>query len=340
MSYYSATDLLSYNAMINLIMSNRGTGKTTDITRYGIKRFLEHGYKILYVKRYKEDLLATAPEFLSSEYLEKKFPDHKFSYKKGHFWCDGEDMGFTLSLNKTSRNKGITGLEKVGTIIFDEFITEDEDYITKPGHPFKEVENLMSIIDTANRGFGRTSRDELKVFLLANSVSVVNPYFGFFELDSVFDPDRRFTKTPRCLLEFFYDEEIAKKRQEGAFGQVVQGTAYGDYAMNNKFLLDKDSLLAEAPQHCWYLATFKYADKFYGVYEDKRKMVYYISEKYDPYCKLVYALSTDDHNEETFLLTRSQDLYKNLLANFDIGNVRFSSQRCKNILITFLNRAI
>ena len=339
MKYYSVQQLLSFNAFFNIIMSNRGTGKTTDVTRYIIKRFIEQGYQFLFVKRNKEDIKSTAEKFFDSEYLEHKFPDHTFSFKRGKFYIDDQEAGYCAVLNVPTRNKGIP-LEHVGTIIFDEFITEDGRYITAPGRPYQEVENLMSLIDTVNRGYNRLYRDELKVFLLSNAISIINPYFAYFNIDKKWKPGKRFIKGNEWVMEFFIDEEIAKEKQKGAFGRFIKDTEYGKYALMNKFYLDNDAFIAEPPAHCFYQCTFIYAGEKYGVWEDKRKNIYYISEKYDKYCKVVYSLAEDDHNEETFLLSSKYDVYKGLRASFDSARVRFSSMRCKTVLISFLNHSL
>ena len=71
--YYSCEKVLSYNKPYTFAMSNRGTGKTTDFTRFIVKRFLEKGLQFIYLKRCYEDIISTAPEFFNSDYLKMKF---------------------------------------------------------------------------------------------------------------------------------------------------------------------------------------------------------------------------------------------------------------------------
>ena len=133
---------------------------------------------------------------------------------------------------------------------------------------------------------------------------------------------------------------IAKEKQKGAFGRFIAETEYGKYALMNKFYLDNDAFIADPPSHCFYQCTLIYAGEKYGVWEDKRKGIYYISEKYDSFCRVVYSLAEDDHNENTFLLSTRYDVYKGLRAAFDMARVRFSTMRCKTVLISFLNHTI
>lgn len=335
--YYSCEKVLSYNKPYTFAMSNRGTGKTTDFTRFIVKRFLEKGLQFIYLKRCYEDIISTAPEFFNSDYLKMKFPGHEFEFKKKKFYIDGQIAGYPMVLNTPTRNKGIP-LEHIGTILFDEFLTEDNRYITTANNPYQEVHNLCSLIETINRGVGRLYREELKVIMLANSVSLINPYFACWDIDKAFVPGKRFMTGRDWVLEFFIDEDIARAKAESPFGRMAQKAGYGDYAFGNQFYLDNNAFIEDIKPHYWHHCNLIYAGETYGIYEDKKKGIFYISEKYDPRCLITYALSDEDHNENTYALSRKQDLYKNLVENFEYGNVRFSSMRCKTVLLTFLNR--
>ena len=55
MAYYNYDKIRSYNALMNIIMTNRGFGKTYGFKDMDIKNFLKNGKQFMYVRRYKPD---------------------------------------------------------------------------------------------------------------------------------------------------------------------------------------------------------------------------------------------------------------------------------------------
>ena len=49
-------EILSYNALINVVIGDRGVGKSYGAKKWCIKRFIKKGEKFLYVRRNKHDL--------------------------------------------------------------------------------------------------------------------------------------------------------------------------------------------------------------------------------------------------------------------------------------------
>ena len=56
MAYYNYDKIRSYNALMNIIMTNRGFGKTYGFKDIAIKNFLKNGKQFMYVRRYKTDI--------------------------------------------------------------------------------------------------------------------------------------------------------------------------------------------------------------------------------------------------------------------------------------------
>ena len=50
--YYDLQEVLSYNAMINMLIGMRGLGKTYSVTKYVIKKFLTKKEEFFYIRRY------------------------------------------------------------------------------------------------------------------------------------------------------------------------------------------------------------------------------------------------------------------------------------------------
>ena len=111
---------------------------------------------------------------------------------------------------------------------------------------------------------------------------------------------------------------------------MLNETDYGKYAKDGDYVYDNYSFIEKMQTSARYNFTIEYNGNKYGIYSDFKNGVIYISDKVDPSCKLIYALTIDDHKENT-LLTRSKNITQlNWLANnYKIGNVRFVSMETK-----------
>ena len=54
--YWDINKSLSYNALFNFIVGNRGAGKTYGSKKYVINRFLKYGEQFVYIRRFKDEL--------------------------------------------------------------------------------------------------------------------------------------------------------------------------------------------------------------------------------------------------------------------------------------------
>ena len=169
--FYSYNRIRSYNAIWNFIISNRGGGKTYGSKEMCIKNFIKKGEQWIYVRRYKTELKKRALFF---DDIKHKFPNHELTVQGNTMLCDGKVMGFFLALSVSQQEKS-TSYPNVTSIIFDEFIIDKSHirYLTN------EVEVALDLYETVNRT--RTGREKTRMYFLGNNISIVNPYFIFFD---------------------------------------------------------------------------------------------------------------------------------------------------------------
>ncbi len=79
-------------------------------------------------------------------------------------------------------------------IIFDEFLPEDDNYLKSSKNYHYEVNQILNLFQSVARGRGKAFREDVKVFFLANDVSVLNPYFDFFKIDKILEKNPNTTK--------------------------------------------------------------------------------------------------------------------------------------------------
>lgn len=334
MKYYSCERILSYNRIFNFVMGNRSAGKSFSFKKHCINKFLKQGKQFIYVRRRDTDIQSTAPTYFDD--IAFMYPDHTFRYKGGVFYIDDQIAGYAIAVSLFLKYKSVA-FPEVDTIVFDEFISEDRSYLGGKDNPFMEPELCLNFYQSVARGFNRPVREEVRFIFISNTVSLVNPYFTYFNIDKMLKEDTRFIKTDSWVLEICTMREIQEEIAKTQLGKLIAGTKYGSYAIDNKFYLDSNEFIEVAPAHCFYQCTIKYANNSYGLWEDKTNGIFYLNEKVDGFCKVIYSLDTNSHNERSLLISRSGNVFKNLRFAFENGLVRFSSQRAKMCLMQFLN---
>lgn len=164
------------------------------------------------------------------------------------FYCDDQICGYAVRLSTAQDLKG-TNYPKVKNVIFDEFIIEEgqKKYYLK-----NEVFTFLNLLETVGR-----LRD-LRVFLLANSVTITNPYFLYFNLKCNKNKEISLFKDGLILVQYMKNEEYRKVKKQSNFGKLVAGTSYEDYAINNKFILDNNNFIEKRSPTSKFSFSFIY----------------------------------------------------------------------------------
>ena len=76
MAWYNYDKINSYNAMLNIIMTNRGFGKSYGSKKMEIKNFIKKGEQFVYVRRYKTEITKQFKQFFDD--IKEEFPVHEF----------------------------------------------------------------------------------------------------------------------------------------------------------------------------------------------------------------------------------------------------------------------
>lgn len=332
---------LTHNALFNFIVGNRGGGKTYGAKKRGIDNFIKKGEQFGYIRRYKEDLRKPMDQYFKD--IEWEYPDYEFKTEGDKFyirlkplnekqkWTEKDVAGYGFVLS-TANNKKSISYPNISTLIFDEFLVEKGNQRYLP----KEPEKLLNLYETIARP--GTGHIRVVLFLLANAITVTNPYFLYFNLKMPKTPDKngkyiwRHPKKP-ILVEDVRNEAFIDKKKNTEFGQLVEGTEYADYSIENKFLLDDETFIEKKSTVARYFFTFVYKDKSFGVWADYGEGKMYVSYDIDPSYPLVYSFTTKDHKPNTMLIkSKSKTGYvKNFIENYTMGNVYFESMDIKNL---------
>lgn len=189
--YYSLDRILSKNCQYNLIIGERSNGKTYACLEYGLKHFLEsHGKeRFAILRRWKEDIAPKRGNSLFAPFAEKVkdmtdgnwdtivYRQRAWFFAKYDIVTDKfvpaiEPFAYAFSLTEMEHDKS-TSFPLITTIIFDEFITRGF-YIND------EFVVFMNVLSTIIR-----DRDNVKIFMLGNTVNKFSPYFGEMGLTNI-----------------------------------------------------------------------------------------------------------------------------------------------------------
>ena len=181
MEYYSLRKILQSNAIYNVIFGERSNGKTFSVHEYALKVFLETGGQLAVVRRWQDDFIgkrgATMFDGIVNAGVVTRLTGGEWTgiyyYSSRWFLCRYEDdkritmetpfaYGFAITSQEHDKS---TSYPNVKTILFDEFLTRTA-YIPD------EFVLFCNVLSTIIR-----QRDDVKIFMLGNTVNKYCPYF-------------------------------------------------------------------------------------------------------------------------------------------------------------------
>lgn len=318
--WYDKAQLLSHNKILNMVLSNRGGGKTFHFTRWGIDDFKKTGAQCVWVRRYQTEIDEMLLNGKFFDAVREYYPEDELTISGNTGLVNGEVAFYFIALS-TSRQLKSNNYPLVNKIVFDEFII-DKGRVT---YLKSEVEVFLDLYETVAR-----MRDNVRAVLLANSITAVNPYFLFWNIRP--DVNRRFTVQGQVCIELFTDTDFVNAKKKTRFGQLVSGTRYGDYAIDNRWLLDTETFLEEKTPKAEFSHGLKYNGTIYGFWVDYKAGLMFVNKQYDPSAPWLYCLTKDDHEANLLLIKSLNDSKRiqQMVFAFRNGLLRFSDIQVKN----------
>lgn len=332
---------LTHNKLINVIVGNRGGGKSFGAKEMAIDNFINKGEQFGYIRRYKDDLKIPMQKFFKD--IEYMYPDYEFKTDSQYFyirlkpvdksekWTEKDIAGYGFILS-TANNKKSIPYPNITLLIFDEFLIDKGYQKYLPNEPI----SLLNLYETIARP--GTNHPRVLLFMLANAITVTNPYFLFWDLQMPKKQDKNnkwIWKHPErpILVEDVRNDKFIDKKKNSEFGKLIEGTKYAEYSIENKFLLDNDTFIEKKSPISRYWCTFIYKNNTLGIWIDNSEGKMYVSKDVDPSYPIIYSITLKDHSPNTlFLRDKSKAVkFKVFIENYKLGNVRFENINIKNI---------
>lgn len=333
--YWSPELTLSYNAIYNMIIGNRGGGKSVGALKYAIERSLKSRREskgndidqFVYVRRYKEELKRVTQMQGGKLFDDIKklgfFPSVELKAESNILYADGDIIGYALALTDADMYKSIP-MPNVKLGILEEFILKKGYRHYLPG----EVETFLDLDQTIDR-----DRDQLRWLLIGNHVSDNNPYMTYWDCDVPWRSQRKlYGNDNQILVEMVQDPEFIEKKKQTRRGKLIAGTRYGDHAIENKTLMDNPEFVAKKPGSAEYRMTLIYFDKLIGVWLDVKNGKFYISPDVDRQYPIIFAATTEDQAPNVMLLkgAKKSPMIKRLLDAYYLGCVYYENKKVKS----------
>ena len=218
MRFYDYHRILSYNCPVNVLIGERGVGKSYGSKKFVIEQYLKKHAQFLYLRRYdnelKEIFELTKGQKDYFDDIKQEFPEHEFAAKGRKFYCDGEVFGYAKRMTEAQDLKSSV-YQNVKIIIIDEYpIEKNKRYYLQ-----NEGMILMGIIDSIIR-----NRSDIKIFILGNAVEGLeySPLFTFFDLSLPYGKDIKLFKDNLILVQYMNNEEFRKDRENTLIGKLAK----------------------------------------------------------------------------------------------------------------------
>lgn len=182
--FYSLNNILSYNAVYNVIFGERSNGKTFSVLKYALENYVNAGKQLAIVRRWQDDFTGkrgrtmfdalvaeniirnlTSDEWSDVYYYGARWFLCKYDEETGKRIISEEPFAYGFSISSMEHDKS-TSYPNITTILFDEFLTRTM-YLPD------EFVLFMNVISTIVR-----HRTDVKIFMLGNTVNKYCPYFS------------------------------------------------------------------------------------------------------------------------------------------------------------------
>lgn len=340
--YYDGTKLLSMLDLngkkpeIYMCTTNRTGGKTTYFGRLCVNRFLDKGEKFGLIYRYNYELDDVADKFFK-DLKGLFFPDKTMTAKKRakgiyqELFINDKSCGYAIALNSSDSIKKYSHLfSDITRMLFDEFQSESNHYCTD------EITKFLSVHTSIARGQGEQVR-YVPVFMLANQVSIINPYYVAMGICNRLNSETKFLRGDGYVLEQGFIETASDSQKESGFNRAFKENNYVAYSSENVYLNDNYSFIEKPTGKSRYICTLKYKGNDFGVKEFAESGFIYCDDKPDSTFPMKITVTTDDHSINYVMLKRNDFFLSNLRYLFERGCFRFKDMRCKEAILNALS---
>lgn len=334
-------DLDDCEPILRMIIGNRCAGKTTGMLKESLDIHVENSSQTVFLYRTQDEIASSAKMYEDVLELYPKYGKAIVNKNivKGLINAlvlhDAEDnesvIGYGVYFNASDKLKKYSPMFKdVDLIVFDEFILENGGYLKD------EITKFESALRSICRGKGKQVR-EVPVYMLANYVTLLNPYFIYFGIHKRLRDNTKFLRGHGWVAQFTVNKDAQKAINESGLAKVFNNSAYQKSCADGTYLCDATAFVEKISGNSNYIFTLVCGKDHYAVREYPEKGIVYIDYTADPNARYVFTFDPSSHNADTLMLSSKSFIYDYLKRAYDMGLLRFKDLKCKNIVLDILS---
>lgn len=286
-----------------IFIGGRGIGKTYSALLECTEK------KFLYIRRTAKEIEACASEYANpfKKINKNEGLDIKSNFISkigmGYFTKNDEIIGYSGALSTFAGSSRSMDFSDVELIVFDEFIPERHRMKIKD-----EGEAFLNLYETVNRNREFEGKPPVKVYLLANAISLDNDILmtmgAIKPLENMINGHTsRFSNRQRGIyIEMVKDSPVSEAKRNTALYRLTSGSDFERHALSNEFVNDELNVVKKV-NIIEYTPYIQFGD--YTIYKHKSREDIYIAKKIET-CKTV--LSRDDWRKLQMLFGRTFQL--------------------------------
>ena len=239
--------------------------------------------------------------------------------------------GYAIAINDADSIKKLSHLFSDTTaMFFDEFQSETNKYAPD------ELKKLISIHTSLARGQNKQVR-YLPVYMCANPVSLINPYYVEMGITGRLKADTNFLKGDGFVLEQGFVEAASVAQKESGFNRAFAKNDYVAYSSECVYLNDSSAFIDTPKGRSNYIATLRSGNKSFAIREYLDEGVVYCDKRVDESFPVRITVSANDHDVNYVMLKRSDLFLSTMRYYFERGCFRFKDIECKEIVLKALS---
>lgn len=336
--YYNGNKLLNMRDLNNkkpeifMVSGNRSSGKTTFFNHHAVENFINNHKKFGLLYRFNYELADIGEKFFK-DICEIYYPEYALEYELrsrgvyAELFLNSTPCGYALTINNSDKIKSMSHLfSDIEGLYFDEFQSETNHYCND------EITRFTSIHRSVGRGKGKQRR-YVPVYMLSNTVSLINPYYTALGISERLREDTKFLRGDGFILEQNYNPNASLASSESAFDRAFSNEKYIAYANQNVYLNDNMSFIENIKGKNSYICTIHFCGCDYGVRTYDDVGVVYVSNKPDYSYPIRIVSTTEDHQPNYVMLKSNSMMIATLRYYFERGCMRFKNIKCKEALL-------
>lgn len=272
--YYTLRDILGYNAKYNVVLSDRGRGKSWDAKWF----LLKQPGCFMCVTRQKPDMQMQIRDFIDPylkgddehEPVSAELFNWQGSDQEGwELWYDGVCKGYFRCLTQVNHIKQEVFPDDLNWVWVDEFIPLV--YKKLPG-VVSEGDALRTIIKTIEHDTVRTREEKglkpVRVIMYANPFTWNNPILSYFHINGLLGPGIH-RAGPGVVWELLEPHEDVKKDSKMTVDEFL-----GDEVYKNMGFMQQDAFVEKIPKGAIPMYQIRFGKNRYTLYQQRN--IFYV----------------------------------------------------------------